>query len=166
MILYHGSSVCVPVPLTDIGNCKLDFGPGFYVTNRREQAEQWARRVCVFRESDTPLLSTYEFNETLLPSDIRCLHFEHYDQKWFDFIVSSFRGEEPWRWYDLIEGSVAHEQVIEAVKDYCSGFITAQQAIDKLSVARPTHQICIRNQAIVDRCLRFIGMETVKKYDT
>ena len=78
--LYHGSSVSVPEPLTGVGRKELDFGPGFYLTNLREQAERWARRVCVIRAADTPLLSIYEFDESLLPSDGRRLRFEHYDQ--------------------------------------------------------------------------------------
>ncbi len=37
--LYHGSYVSVPNPLTGVGRRELDFGPGFYVTLLREQAE-------------------------------------------------------------------------------------------------------------------------------
>ena len=55
MMLYHGSYISVPLPLTGVGRKELDFGPGFYVTNLREQAERWARRVCVIRAADTPL---------------------------------------------------------------------------------------------------------------
>ena len=62
--LYHGSYTSVPSPLTGVGRRELDFGPGFYVTNLREQAERWARRVCVIRAADTPLLSIYEFDES------------------------------------------------------------------------------------------------------
>ena len=40
MTLYHGSHVSVPSPLTGVGRKELDFGPGFYVTNLREQAER------------------------------------------------------------------------------------------------------------------------------
>ena len=79
--LYHGSSVAVPAPLTGVGRRELDSGPGFYVTNLREQAERWARRVCVIRATDTPLLSSYEFDESLLPPDVRRLRLEHYDQQ-------------------------------------------------------------------------------------
>ena len=68
--LYHGSYMSVPSPLTGVGRRELDFGPGFYVTNLREQAERWARRVCVIRAVDTPTLSSYEFDETLLPANV------------------------------------------------------------------------------------------------
>lgn len=159
--LYHGSSVAVPAPLTGVGRHELDFGPGFYVTNLREQAERWARRVCVICATDTPLLSIYEFDESLLPPDVRRLRLEHYDQQWLDFIVSSRRGEEPWRNYDIIEGGVANDQVIDTVEDYYAGRITTEQAIGQLRFAKPTHQMCISRQTIVDRCLRFVGTEPV-----
>lgn len=38
--LYHGSYLSVPAPLTGVGRRELDFGPGFYVTSLREQAER------------------------------------------------------------------------------------------------------------------------------
>lgn len=159
--LYHGSYVSIPAPLTGVGRRELDFGPGFYVTSLREQAERWARRVCVVRAVDTPLISIYEFDEIALPANVRHLRLEHYDQKWLDFIVSSRRGEEPWRGYDIIEGGVANDQVIDTVEDYYAGRITAEQAIGQLRFAKPTHQICISSQAVVDNCLHFIGAEPV-----
>lgn len=161
--LYHGSYVCVETPLTGVGRRELDFGPGFYVTNLREQAERWARRVCIIRAADTPTLSIYEFDESQLPSNSKCLRFEQYDQAWLDFIVSSRRGEEPWKGYDIIEGGVANDQVIDTVEDYYVGRITAEQAIGQLRFAKPTHQMCISNQSIADRCLRFIATESVEE---
>lgn len=161
MTLYHGSDVSVPMPLTDVGRRTLDFGPGFYVTTLREQAERWAQRVCVIRAADTPLLSIYEWDETLLPSDVRRLRLEHYDQEWLDFIVSSRRGEEPWKDYDIIEGGVANDQVIDTVEDYYAGRMTAEQAIGQLKFAKPTHQMCISRQDIVDKCLRYIRTEPI-----
>lgn len=159
--LYHGSFISVPSPLTNVGRKDLDFGPGFYVTNLREQAERWARRVCVIRATDTPQLSIYEFDESLLPASVHRLLLEHYNQEWLDFIVSSRRGEEPWKGYDIIEGGVANDQVIDTVEDYYAGRITAEQAIGQLRFAKPTHQMCISSQVIVDRCLRFKGIEPV-----
>ena len=107
------------------------------------------------------MLSIYELDETLLPSDVRCLRLEHYDQEWLDFIVSSRRGEEPWKDYDIIEGGVANHQVIDTVEDYYAGRITAEQAIGQLKFAKPTHQMCISRQDIVDKCLRYIRTETI-----
>lgn len=159
--LYHGSYLSVPSPLTGVGRRELDFGPGFYVTRLREQAERWARRVCVIRAMDTPTLSIYEFDETYLPTDVRRLRLEHYDQEWLDFIVSSRHSDQPWKDYDIIEGGVANDQVIDTVEDYYAGRLTAEQAIGQLRFAKPTHQMCISNQTIADLCLRFISSEPV-----
>lgn len=161
--LYHGSYLSVPAPLTGVGRRELDFGPGFYVTNLREQAERWARRVCIIRAIDTPILSVYEFDESQLPADVRRLHFGGYDKQWLDFIVSSRRGEAPWQNYDIIEGGVANDQVIDTVEDYYAGRITAEQAIGQLRFAKPTHQMCISKQTIADSCLRFISSEPVQE---
>lgn len=161
--LYHGSHMSVPVPLTGVGRRELDFGPGFYVTILRDQAERWARRVCIVRALDTPTITRYEFDEAYLPADVRRLRFDCYDQQWLDFIVSSRRGEEPWKNYDIIEGGVANDQVIDTVEDYYAGRITAEQAIGQLRFAKPTHQMCISSQIIVDRCLRFLDSIPVEK---
>lgn len=63
--------------------------------------------------------------------------------------------------YDIIEGGVANDQVIDTVEDYFAGRITAEQAIGQLKFAKPTHQMCIRTQDIVDRYLHFIDAKPV-----
>jgi hypothetical protein len=161
--LYHGSFVVVQHPLVNVGRRELDFGPGFYVTHLRDQAERWARRVCIIRASETPIISTYTFDEETLPDGINRLILEHYNQEWLDFIVASRRGQEPWAEYDIIEGGVANDQVIDTVEDYFSGRITAEQALGQLQFAKPTHQMCIRNQAIIENCLRFVKSEQLEK---
>lgn len=161
--LYHGSFVSVKSPLVGIGRRELDFGPGFYVTTLRQQAERWSRRVCVVHAVTTPVVSIYQFDEESLPTDTRRLYLENYDQRWLDFIVASRRGEQPWKDYDIIEGGVANDQVIDTVEDYFAGRITVEQAIGQLRFARPTHQMCIRNQIIVDNCLHFIKSEIVQE---
>ena len=159
--LYHGSFIAVKSPLVSVGRRELDFGPGFYVTRLRDQAERWARRVCVIRAADTPTLSIYTFDMEPIPADLRHLSFDKYDQDWLDFIVASRSGQDPWADYDIIEGGVANDQVIDTVEDYYSGRITAAQALGQLKFARPTHQMCIRNQAIIDQCLHFVSSELI-----
>ena len=40
--LYHGSYMEVSQPLAKAGRRNLDFGPGFYLTKIKDQAEKWA----------------------------------------------------------------------------------------------------------------------------
>ena len=44
MIVYHGSPTKVDEPDALHAEASLDFGPGFYVTTFRHQAERWAKR--------------------------------------------------------------------------------------------------------------------------
>lgn len=63
--------------------------------------------------------------------------------------------------YDLVEGGVADDNVIDTVELYENGDITAEQAIGQLAYKRVNHQLVILSQRIVDTCLRFVGSEEV-----
>ncbi|MCI8638659.1 MAG: DUF3990 domain-containing protein [Coprococcus sp.] len=52
MTVYHGSFTKIRHPKIIHGKNTKDFGPGFYCTIIREQAERWAKRY------DTPLVFT------------------------------------------------------------------------------------------------------------
>ena len=156
MTIYHGSDTVIEKPSTTVGRRELDFGPGFYLTKLFDQAQRWARRVSVVRASDSPIVSEYIFDVDSLPNEVRILKLENYNQQWLDFVVSSRRGQQPWLEYDIIEGGVANDDVIDTVEDYYSGRITAEQAIGELQFAKPTHQMCIRSQQIVDSYLHFV----------
>ena len=67
--------------------------------------------------------------------------------------------------YDMVEGGVANDNVIDTVEDYENGIITAEQALGQLKYKAVNHQICILNQAIVDKHLSFISSETLKRED-
>lgn len=156
MILYHGSDSVVTNPLTDVGRKGLDFGPGFYLTNFFDQAVGWSCKVCVLRDSDSPVISEYILDEKALPEGARWLRMEQYDLGWLTFVISSRRGEQPWKDYDIIEGCVANDEIIDIGNDYFSGRITAEQAIGELQHAKHTHQLCLLNQSIIDACLKFV----------
>ena len=153
--LYHGSDTIIEKPLVNVGSKELDFGPGFYTTKVMEQAERWARRICVIRRSKTPLISTYTFRDEALPTNVRHKCLPEYNEEWLEFVSASRRGETPWQDYDIIEGGVANDQVIDTIEDYFSGRITAEQALGQLRFVKPTHQLCINNQSIIDSYLSF-----------
>ncbi|MBQ7711741.1 MAG: DUF3990 domain-containing protein, partial [Bacteroidales bacterium] len=63
MTLFHGSYVQVPLPLAKAGRKKLDFGPGFYMTNIETQAQSWAIVVAGRKgRTITPVVSKYSFD--------------------------------------------------------------------------------------------------------
>lgn len=157
-ILYHGSNVVVEHPLVSIGRRDLDFGPGFYLTPLLEQASKWAIRVKTIKRSDEAIVSVYEFS---IPEDCRVKRFDAYDEEWLRFIVDSRSGKEPWAGYDIVEGGVADDRVINAVEAYISGYADVAHTLRQLVYFKPNYQICILSQEIADQYLHFKSFKRI-----
>ena len=157
-ILYHGSNVIVEHPLVSIGRKDLDFGPGFYLTPLFEQASKWAVRIKTIRRAELAIVNTFEFT---LPQDCKVKRFGAYDKEWLNFIVDSRKGKQPWSGYDIIEGGVADDRVIDAVEAYINGYADINSTLGKLVYHKPSWQICILNQEIIDKFLHFKSAERI-----
>ena len=155
MILYHGGTEAVMQPDCKKGRPDLDFGQGFYVTLLQDQAEGFARRKARDRKGK-PVISIYEFDYDAAIKDCAYLNFEFYDEAWLDFVVDSRSGLKPWANYDVVEGGVANDRVIDTVELYTIGILDKASALGRLSEHQPNHQICILNQAILDKYLKFV----------
>lgn len=166
MEIYHGSNITVAEPLAQAGRRNLDFGKGFYTTRLRSQAQKWAFLVASRKQKKPQgVISTYEIDEALFTSDgLVYKNFPVYDMEWLEFVVSCRKGKDETN-YDIVEGGVANDQVIDTVEDYEIGRITAEQALDQLRYKKPNNQICFRSQEIIDRYLHFIGTDIVNKED-
>ena len=155
MILYHGGTEAVMHPDCKAGRPDLDFGQGFYVTLLQDQAEGFARWKARDRKGK-PVISVYEFDYDTAIKDCAYLNFEFYDEAWLDFVVDSRNGQKPWAQYDVVEGGVANDRVIDTVELYTIGILDKSSALGRLSEHQPNHQICILNQAILDKYLKFV----------
>lgn len=154
IIVFHGSVIEVSSPLVALGRPNLDFGQGFYVTDLREQAERWATRIAT-RKMEKPVLNFYEFDLDAA-KQFRYLKFDSYDKAWLDFIVANRKGKMLWKDYDVVEGGVANDNVIDTVEDYIRGRMSAEAALVELSKHRPNNQFCILNQEVIDLHLHFV----------
>ena len=155
MILYHGGTEAVMRPDCKAGRPDLDFGQGFYVTLLQDQAEGFARRKARDRKGN-PVISVYEFDYENAVKDCAYLNFEFYDEAWLDFVVESRSGLKPWAEFDIVEGGVANDRVIDTVELYTIGILDKASALGRLSEHQPNHQICILNQEILDKYLKFV----------
>ena len=163
--LYHGSYTKVEAPRVDVGRKNLDFGRGFYLTNLQHQAEKWAVIIGGrHNDDDWGIVNEYEFDIDAL-MQYTVLRFPAYDLEWLEFVVSNRHGEDAAEGYDAVEGGVANDQVIDTVEDYEKGRITAEQALDQLRFKNPNHQLCIRNQEILDKHLHFNQSYIIKDED-
>lgn len=153
--VYHGSTATVEQPLCDYGRKGVDFGTGFYVSDMREQAVSWAK-VLEFRRDLPALLNVYQFEKELYMKESRCKRFERYDSEWLTFVVQNrlgiYSGEE----YDYVEGGVANDRVVGTVNMYIKGIITEEKALEELAFHKPNNQICLNNQALVNKYLHYV----------
>ena len=155
--LYHGSSVVVQTPLAHVGRKNLDFGRGFYLTEIREQAESWAGVVASRKGRFVhPVVNIYTFDDkTAISKGVRFKVFSEYNLEWLDYVVGCRKGQDISNDYDIVEGGVANDNVIDTVEDYEKGVITAEQALGQLKYKKVNHQLCILNQPVIDNYLHF-----------
>ncbi len=164
-ILYHGSYTEVSSPLVKLGRDKVDFGQGFYLTMLKEQAEAWAKTISERKKKGArAVVSTFSLNmERIKEEGYRVKTFERYDLAWLEYVIDSRKGGTLQNQYDLVEGGVANDNVIDTVEDYENGVITAEQALGQLKYKAVNHQLCILNQDIVDKHLTFISSTIIKE---
>lgn len=155
--LYHGSYLTIQNPLAKIGRKNLDFGSGFYATQIKEQAESWAKIIASRRGRNVaPIVSVYEFNYTQAQNEgVRIKRFDAYDIEWLNYVVDCRNGKDISEQYDVVEGGVANDNVIDTVEDYEKGVITAEQALGLLQYKKVNHQICFLSQLVIDKYIKF-----------
>ena len=162
MIVYHGSIISVSEPLVTVGRKNLDFGPGFYVTDIREQAISWASRP--LNAGQPHILNVYEFDkDSVAQSKYNYLQFESYNIDWLDFVVGTRRGQELWTGYDVIEGGIANDRIFNTIELYISNLIPKEDALKRLQYEQPNNQICILSQSVIDSSLHFVESFVIGK---
>lgn len=159
MTLFHGSYVAVSAPDVKRGREAVDFGQGFYLTQIREQASAWALVVSKRHRNAIPTLNKYEFDidRAKALAGSRYKVFTSYDLEWLNYVVDCRKNGRLQLDYDVVEGGVANDNVIDTVELYENGDITAEQALGQLAYKKVNHQLTILKQEIVDSCLRFVG---------
>lgn len=149
MMVYHGSYTKIEKPQIIKGRNTKDFGPGFYCTIIKEQAERWARRY------STPKVNIYtvRMNESL-----RILEFKEMTEEWLDFIINCRHGIS--HEYDIVIGAMANDQIYNYISDYIDGIITREQFWSMARFKYPTHQINFCTDEAL-QCLEYYGNEEV-----
>lgn len=155
MIVYHGGTDIIRQPLVGVGRDELDFGKGFYVTDILAQATSWAERLAD-RRREPAVVNKYELDVETAAARFRYKKFPKYDGEWLEFIVANRNGSALWKQYDLIEGGVAGDRVVDTVEGYIAGLIDAKHALERLSHYAPNNQLCITSQLLADECLTFV----------
>ena len=152
--VYHAGTDRIEKPDCRHGRADLDFGQGFYLTDIYDQAYNFA--IAKARERRrSPLINVYLLDRKSLLEEANSLIFERYDEDWLEFIVECRSGGNICKEYDYIEGGVADDRVIDTVNMYIAGFISRDTALNNLRYLKPNNQICILNQKLLDKHLKF-----------
>lgn len=149
MTVYHGSGDFVETPEIRKSRYTKDFGPGFYCTVIREQAERWAQRMPI------PRVNTYNVR---LQDGLNILEFPEMTDEWLDFIVNCRHGVP--HEYDIVIGAMADDQIYNFVADYLDGALTREQFWVLAKFKYPTHQIAFCSNRSLE-CLEFVNCEEV-----
>lgn len=156
--LYHGTYLSIPKPLAKVGRKNLDFGPGFYLTQIESQARDWATIIASRKGRETrAFVNIYNFDyDNAVENNVKFKIFNEYNIEWLDYVVNCRKGKDVSSIFDVVEGGVANDNVIDTVEDYEKGIITAEQALGQLRYKKVNHQICILNQEVIDKYLSFV----------
>ncbi len=158
MKLYHASTCIIESPDVYHSRDLLDFGKGFYLTSLVEQAKKYSQRFLF--QGEKAYLNQYVLDENI-DRRYQVKKFVGYDEEWLDFVSLCRLGKQTEK-FDLVSGGIADDKVFNTVDLYFSGNISKEEALKRLAFIHPNHQICILNQEIIDKHLRFIKAEEIK----
>ena len=154
--VYHAGTDIIQKPEISFSRPDLDFGPGFYLTDIYEQAENWALRRAEKRGMkgviNKYILKRKDLLDYIAP---KFKIFDKYDEEWLLFIAQNRKGAEEWKKYTYIEGGVADDRVVDTLDLYLNDFISKETALQQLLYLKPNNQICINSQEALDKFLFF-----------
>lgn len=157
MRLYHASDIVIESPDVYHSREHLDFGKGFYLTSLRSQAEKYAQRFLL--RGRRAFVNEYLLDEDLSGYVVKV--FKAYDEEWLDYVGKCRKGFDE-TVYDVVEGGIANDKVFNTIDLYFSGAMSKEDALGRLAFEHPNHQLCILNQEVLLRHLRFVGAEEMK----
>lgn len=157
-IVFHGGTEVVTTPEIRISRKNCDFGPGFYATHSREQAERWAERQRKIRMLPEAVVNKYDITG-LWESGVKVKIFEAPTEEWLDSVVACRKGEDAFAGHDVVLGPVADDNVYETIRLYEAGVFTREETIRRLKTEKLFNQIVFKTEAAVKFC-RFVGSET------
>ena len=133
MKLYHGTNV--DFDKIDVTKSKAfkDFGQGFYLTDIRTQAEDWAKKKAeIF--GGTPVLQEYEFDESALDSsELNVLVFDVPTEEWATFIHKNRSRKACFHHdYDIVVGPIADDGVAYLIGRYDEGTLSIADLVREL----------------------------------
>jgi hypothetical protein len=149
MILYHGSNI--EIENIDLAKCRpfKDFGRGFYLTTRKDQAQKMANRVSRIY-GGSPCVNVYEFDETVLQTkELNIRTFDKPTKEWALFVINNRNrrfaptSDEECNLdlkYDLVIGPVANDDLALLFRQFSEGMIGVDTLVREMEFKKLTDQ--------------------------
>lgn len=153
MIVYHGSYCEVKYPNIEFSRDALDFGKGFYVTNIKEQAINWASKFKL--RGKKSYINIYNLDLGEIKNEYKIKEYLTYSEDWLDFILECRNGSKIYLENDVIIGGIADDRVYNTLELFEDNLINKEEALKRLRYYKPNNQICIVNQEIIDKYLSY-----------
>ena len=149
MVYYHGSNLVIDNIDLEKSRNRVDFGKGFYLTDKYGTAKDWAIRKAALEGEGIPTVLCYEIDPNLF--ELSGLRFPDVPGlEWLEFICSNRRTSpscsekrEPRHDYNWLSGPIADDKVVDVVAEYMRNEVTAEAAIERLCVLPRTYQLSL-----------------------
>lgn len=160
MILYHGSNVVVKNPKIIASEIGRDFGPAFYLTPIKEQAERMAKRKKKINNSDKAFVSLFEWDED--KESIKYKNYPNADMEWLEMIIECRSNPKNKQHdFDIVEGKIADDTVGETILFVAEGIMRKEDALEKLKFQKINAQIAFCTDLSL-KGLKYINSYEVK----
>ena len=154
MILYHGSNVVVKGPQIITSEIGRDFGPAFYLTPIKEQAEKMAKRKAKLTFTDTAYVSVFE-------EGVNFKSFKEADLEWLDFIIVCRSNPKYRHEFDIVEGKIADDTVGQTILYVVEGVMRKEDALGRLKYQKINSQIAFCSEKALKR-IKYINSYKVE----
>ncbi len=159
MRLYHGSNT--DIKEINLAMCRpyKDFGPGFYLTVMKEQAEKMANRVARIY-GGSPVLNVYEIDDDFIQmKDLNIKDFGiETSEEWARFVrnnrskkFTNFTSPECNfdHKYDIVIGPIADDDMALLFRQYENGMITFENMLRGIIYKKTTNQYSFHTQKAI-----------------
>ena len=136
-----------------------DFGPAFYLTPIKEQAERMALRKKIIMKSNEAIVNIFEWNEKI--DGLIYKNFEKANEEWLDLIVNCRSNPKYKHNYDIVEGKIADDSVGVTVLIFMSNVITKEQTLERIKYQEINSQIAFCSDKALKE-LKFLESYEVK----
>jgi len=160
MILYHGGTDIVDKPEIKAHSGGRDFGIGFYCTDIRSQANNWARRQGRIRKLP-PILNIYESDIDTARQKLNFKIFDDYSQEWLEMVINCRKNLQYVHGFDIVYGKIANDDVGETVQAVLDGFMPFDFALQKLAFMPSNNQHCF----CTEKALAYIKFSESEKLE-